>query len=287
VEIWQGKLQPPARALREGLESAEGLLCLLTDRIDRELIDGAPQLRAISTYAVGYDNIDLEAAAAREIPVGHTPDVLTDATADFTFALLLAAARRLVEGVDLVRGGEWLTWEPDLLLGADLQGATLGIVGLGRIGKAVARRAEGFGMKLLHTSRSSGAPLDELLAESDFVSLHCPLTEATRHLIDAEALERMKDSAILINSARGELVDVQALERALRKGVIRAAALDVTEPEPLAADHPLYGAPNLLVAPHIASASRRAREQMAELAVDNLLAGLAGEPLPNQVPAGT
>lgn len=280
VEVWPGRLPPPPRELAARAASAEGLLTLLTDRVDAALIAGCPSLRVMSNYAVGCDNVDLRAATARGIPVGHTPDVLTEATADFAFALMLAAARRVVEADAVVRRGEWLTWEPGLLLGRDVHGATLGIVGPGRIGGAVARRAEGFGMDLLRSGRRGGVALDELLERSDFVSLHAPLTPETRGLIGERELRRMRPAAILVNTARGELVDARALERALREGWIAAAALDVTDPEPLPADHPLLGAPNLLVAPHAGSASRAAREAMAELAVDNLLAGLAGEPMP-------
>jgi phosphoglycerate dehydrogenase-like enzyme len=243
-------------------------------------------LRAISNYAVGYDNIDVAAASARGIGVGHTPDVLTEATADLTFALLMAAARRLPDAIDAARAGDWLTWEPGRFLGADVFGATLGIVGLGRIGQAVARRAEGFGMEVLSSGPRTGTtPLATLLGRADFVSIHCPLTEATRGLIGATALELMQPTAILINTARGPIVDQTALGEALRNGTIAGAALDVTDPEPLPPDDPLWRAPNLLIVPHIGSATRSARERMTEIAVDNLLAGLAGEPMPHAVPA--
>ena len=260
----------------------DGLLSLLTDPVDAELIAAAPRLRAISNYAVGTDNVDLDAASARGIPVGNTPGVLTESTADLALALILGAARRLVEGDAYVRRGEWRTWEPGLLLGRDLHAATVGIVGFGRIGQAVARRLEGFGCEILHTSRSGGTPTDELLERSDFVTLHCPLTPETRGLIDAAALGRMKPTAYLVNTARGPVVNTEALTHALRAGEIAGAALDVTDPEPLPGDHPLLGAPNLLVLPHIASATHATREKMADMAVDNLLAGLAGEPMPNQ-----
>jgi phosphoglycerate dehydrogenase-like enzyme len=214
--------------------------------------------------------------------------VLTEATADLTFALLLAAARKLPEAIESVRGGDWLTWEPGVFLGASVGGATLGIVGLGRIGRAVARRAAGFDMTVLHTSVSgsgSGVALAELLERSDFVSLHCPLTPATYHLIDAGALARMRSGAILINTARGPIVDPGALRAALVAGEMAGAALDVTDPEPLPPDDPLLSAPNLIVVPHIGSATTVARERMADLAVDNLLAGLDGRPMPHQVGA--
>ena len=278
VEVWPHRLPPTPDELREHVAGVEGLLSLLTDTVDEALLDAAPNLRAISNYAVGTDNVDLEAATARGIPVGNTPDVLTDATADLAFALLLALARRLPEGERDVREGQWVTFEPDRNLGAEVTGATLGIVGFGRIGKAVARRAEGFGMEILHTG---DVELEELLERSDFVTLHCPLTPETRHLIDAAALARMKATALLVNTARGPIVDPAALERALRERAIAGAALDVTDPEPLPADHPLLDAPNLLVLPHIGSATHDARAAMTELSVANLEAGLAGRPLPH------
>jgi lactate dehydrogenase-like 2-hydroxyacid dehydrogenase len=279
VEVWPHRLPPTPDELREHVAGVEGLLSLLTDTVDEALLDAAPDLRAISNYAVGTDNVDLEAATTRGIPVGNTPDVLTDATADLAFALLLALARRLPEGERDVREGQWVTFEPDRNLGAEVTGATLGIVGFGRIGKAVARRAEGFGMEVLHTG---DVQLEELLERSDFVTLHCPLTPETRHLIDAEALGRMKPTALLVNTARGPIVDPAALERALHERAIAGAALDVTDPEPLPADHPLLDAPSLLVVPHIGSATVRTRHKMTEIAVDNLLAALAGEPMPHQ-----
>jgi glyoxylate reductase len=278
VDVWPERMPPAPDVLRERAAPVNGLLALLTDRIDAALIESCPQLRVISNYAVGSDNVDLDAAAARAIPVGITPDVLTEATADLAFAGLLAAARRLPEALAAVREGRWQTWEPDWLLGHDVHGATLGVVGYGRIGQAVARRAEGFSMRILATPR---VPLDELLAESDAVTLHVPLTSETRHLIDADALSRMKPTAILVNTARGGVVDQEALARALHRGEIAGAALDVTDPEPLPPEHALLDAPNLLVLPHIGSATHTARERMADLAVDNLLAGLAGKPLPH------
>jgi glyoxylate reductase len=283
VDVWPERLPPPYDELRRRTADADGLLSLLTDRVDAELIQGSPKLRAIANYAVGYDNIDLAAARARGIPVGNTPDVLTDATADLAFALLLAAARRLPQAVDSVRDGDWVTWEPGRHLGYDVHGATLGIIGLGRIGRAVARRAEGFEMTVLHTGADGGTPLDELLERADFVSIHCPLTPETHHLIDAAALARMRPTAILVNTARGPIVDQAALVTALREGRIAGAALDVTDPEPLPADDPLLAAPNVIVAPHIGSATHSARERMAELAVENLIAALDGRPMPHAV----
>jgi glyoxylate reductase len=266
--------------LRERAGSADGLLTMLSDTVDAELIDAAPRLRAISNYAVGVDNIDLEAATRRGIPVGHTPEVLTDATADLAVGLMLAVARRIPEGDALVRRGQWPPWGPEVFLGRDLHAATVGIVGFGRIGQAVARRVEGFEATVLHTSHSGGVPLEELLERSDFVTLHAPLTPETRGLIDAAALARMKPTAYLVNTARGPIVDTAALTRALHDGEIAGAALDVTDPEPLPAGHPLLGAPNLVVVPHIGSATHRTRRAMADLAVDNLRAGLAGERMP-------
>jgi glyoxylate reductase len=289
VDVWPDRLPPPYDELVARAADAEGLLTLLTDRVDASLLEHSPRLRAISNYAVGYDNVDLDAAAARGIPVGNTPDVLTDATADLTFALLLAAARKLPEAIAAVRDGDWLTWEPAQYLGAEVHGATLGIIGYGRIGQAVARRASGFDMTVLHTGGGSGsgseAGLDAVLERSDFLSLHCPLTPETYDLIDDDALARMKPTSILVNTARGPIVDHDALRRALISGQIAGAALDVTDPEPLPADDPLLEAPNLIVVPHIGSATRAARERMADLAVDNLLAGLDGQPMPYQVDA--
>jgi glyoxylate reductase len=281
TEIWPERTSPPPDELRRRAADAEGLLSLLTDRVDADLIVACPRLRAISNYAVGVDNVDLSAATARGIPVGNTPDVLTDSTADMALALMLAAARRIVESDAVVRRGEWLTWEPEFLVGHDLHHTTVGIVGYGRIGQAVARRVEGFGCEVLHASRSGGLPLGELLERSDFVTLHVPLSDETRSLIDAEALARMKPTAYLINTARGQIVDQAALGRALREGRIAGAALDVTDPEPLPADDPLLEAPNLTVVPHLGSATHVTREAMADVAVDNLLAALAGERMPH------
>jgi glyoxylate reductase len=284
VEVWPDRVPPSPAELAEHVRDTEGLLSLLSDRIDADLLAEAPELRAISNYAVGYDNVDVQAAAARGIPVGHTPDVLTGATADLAFALLLAAARRLPEGIAEVLSGDAVTWEPDHNLGTEVHGATLGIVGFGRIGRAVAHRARGFEMNIVRTDSSSGPEaLADLLELSDFVSLHCPLTPTTRHLINAQTLERMKPTAILINTARGGIVDQDALATALKQGVIGGASLDVTDPEPLPSDDPLLQAPNLIVVPHIGSATRATRERMADVAVENLLAGLDGRPMLHQV----
>jgi len=283
VEVWPEQLPPGRQELLARAPELEGLLSLLTDPVDAELIGAAPRLRAISNYAVGVDNVDLEAAADRGIPVGNTPDVLTDTTADLAVALMLGISRHLVEGDAYVRRGEWRTWETGLLLGHDLHGATVGIVGFGRIGRAVGRRLEGFGCEILHTSSSGGVALGELLDRSDFVSVHSPLTAETRGLIGDEALARMKPTAYLVNTARGPIVDSEALGRALHAGRIAGAALDVTDPEPLPGGHPLLEAPNLLVLPHLGSATQATRARMADMAVDNLLAGLAGEPMPHSV----
>jgi glyoxylate reductase len=285
VDVWDGRLQPSHAKLIEKVSECEGLLCLLTDRIDSKVFEAGEKLKVISNYAVGVDNVDVDAATERGIPVGYTPDVLTEATADATFALMLAAARRVVEGNVVVHTGHWLTWEPTLLLGKDVYSKTLGIIGRGRIGEAVARRAEGFSMEVIDHGRSGGVPLEELLERSDFVSIHCRLTDETRGLIDEAALKRMKDTAILINTARGAIVDTSALARALEKGWIAGAALDVADPEPVPKGHPLLDAPNLTITPHTASASIEARCAMSDLAVDNLLAGLAGKEMPNCVNA--
>lgn len=282
VDVWPERVPPSAAQLRERAAGADGLLCMLTDPVDRALIDAAPDLRAISTYAVGTDNIDLTAAGERGIPVGHTPDVLTETSADLALALMLAVMRRIPEGDAAVRAGEWLTWEPAWLLGHDLHRATVGIVGLGRIGQAVKRRVEGFGARVIHSGRRDGVPIEQLLEESTVVTLHCPLTDATRGLIGEGALRRMREDAYLVNTARGPIVDTDALGRALTEGWIAGAALDVTDPEPLPADHPLLRAPNLVVAPHLGSASHETRAEMADIAVDNLLAGLRGDPLRHQ-----
>ncbi|TML99978.1 MAG: D-glycerate dehydrogenase [Actinobacteria bacterium] len=278
LDVWPGELPPPPDRLRELARDAEGLLCLLTDRVDDALLDAAPRLRAIAVMAVGTDNVDLEACRRRGIPVGSTPGVLTEATADLAFALLLAAARRLLEAAAAIPAGKWRTWEPAAHLGADVHGATLGIVGYGRIGQAVARRAQGFDMRIVTTRDTE---LTALLETADFVTLHVPLTERTRHLIDADALERMKPTAILVNTSRGGVVDQAALADALHRGAIAGAALDVTDPEPLPASDPLLAAPHLLVVPHIGSATHSTRARMADLAVDNLLAALAAEPMPH------
>jgi len=281
VGVWAERLPPSAEELRARAREAHGLLSMLTDRVDAELLAACPDLRAISNYAVGTDNVDLEAAAARGIAVGNTPGVLTESTADLALALILALMRRLPEGEAVVRSGGWLTWEPAALLGRDLHRSAVCVIGPGRIGRAVAHRVEGFGARVTFAGRGDG--LAPLLAEADVVTLHCPLNDETRGLVGEPQLQAMKPEAYLVNTARGPIVDPAALERALREGWIAGAALDVTDPEPLPADHPLLDAPNLIVVPHVASATHATREAMADLAVNNLLAALAGEPMPNAV----
>ncbi|MDZ7966019.1 MAG: D-glycerate dehydrogenase [Nostoc sp. DedSLP03] len=294
VEVWPERQPPPYEILLEKVKEIDGLLCLLTDQIDRQVIESG-KLKVISQMAVGYDNIDIAAATARKIPVGNTPGVLTDATADFAWALLMAAARRVVEADRFTRTGLWQTWEPDLLLGPNVTGAILGIVGFGRIGQAVARRAKGFEMQILYTSRqrcsreleqSLGvefATLEHLLQESNFVTLHTPSADDTYHLISDRQFELMKRSAILINTARGTIVDPDSLYRALASGQIAAAAIDVTEPEPIPSDSLLLTLDNIIIAPHIGSASRQTRSKMASMAIANLIAGLRGDRLANCV----
>jgi glyoxylate reductase len=294
--VWEDELPPPREELLHAVEGCDGIVTLLTDRVDDELLDRAgPQLKVVSNFAVGFDNIDVPACTARGIPVGNTPGVLTETTADLAWALLMAAARRVAEGDRYVRAGKWKTWGPMLLMGPDVHGSTIGIVGLGRIGQAVARRAHGFGMTVLYHDLAQahpaveaelGAtylPLEDLLPKADFVSLHVNLSPQTQGLLNAERLRWMKPTAILINTSRGPVVDSMALHVALRDGVIAGAGLDVTDPEPLPVDHPLLELDNCLVVPHIASASRATRGKMASMAAANLLAGVNGERLPTPV----
>jgi lactate dehydrogenase-like 2-hydroxyacid dehydrogenase len=296
LDLWPDELPPPRAELLRRVAGCDGVLTLLTDRVDDEFLDIAgPRLRVVANYAVGFDNIDVAACARRGVAVGNTPGVLTETTADLAWALLMATARRVAEGDRFVRAGKWLTWGPLLLLGPDVHGATIGIVGFGRIGQALARRARGFGMEILYhdvarlpdeVTAPLGATylgLDELLKRSDFVSLHVNLTAETRHLINAGTLASMKPTAVLVNTSRGPVVDQRALASALRDGVIWAAALDVTDPEPISMDDPLVGLDNCLIVPHIASASRVTRGKMAAIAAANLLAGVRGEPLPAPV----
>lgn len=294
VDLWLDELPPSREDLFQRVSGVDGLLCLLTEKIDGDVMDAAgSQLKVISNFAVGFDNIDIQAATARKIPVGNTPDVLTDATADFAFALILNVARRLIEGERYVRAGQWKAWNPMLLLGIEMKYSTLGLVGFGRIGKAVARRAMGFDMRVVYydpTETETHADLnatsvdfETLLKESDIISLHTPLTEKTRHLIDSAALSKMKSTAVLINTARGPVVDPDALYEALKQNRIFGAGLDVTEPEPLPLDSPLLTLDNIVIMPHLGSASITARNNMSWLAARNLIAGLKGERLPNCV----
>ena len=294
VDLWQDELPPSRIELLQHVRGVDGLLSLLTDKIDGEVMDEAgPQLKVISNLAVGFDNIDVQAATARKIPVGNTPDVLTDATADFAFALMMAVARRIPEAARYVQEGKWRTWGPMTLLGVDLNGATLGLVGFGRIGKAMARRATGFNMRVIYYDPNDKNPdpalkarqvdFETLIKESDFISLHTPLTPDTRHLISSEVFSKMKHSAVLVNTSRGPVVDMEALHQALKENRIFGAGLDVTDPEPLPMNSPLLTLDNIVIVPHIASASKATREKMSWMAAQNLIAGLKGERLPNCV----
>jgi len=291
AEIWPDLMPPPYSVLLEKAGAAEGVLATLNDRIDASLLQAAPRLRVVSNFAVGFNNIDVPAATELGIAVGNTPEVLTDATADFAFCLMIGAARRLIEGERAIHAGKWRTWEPMGYIGVDLIEKTLGIVGMGRIGFALAKRCHlGWGMRVIYTDlypnaaaeKELGAErvdFDVLLAESDFVSVHTNLTDETRGLFNADAFRKMKRSAVFVNTARGPLVVEKDLFEALHSGVIFAAGLDVTDPEPMSADSPLLSLPNAIIAPHIASATTRSRNAMAEIAADNLLAGLDGRPL--------
>ncbi|AIF69566.1 glyoxylate reductase [Palaeococcus pacificus DY20341] len=297
VEVWGEEKEPPREVLLEKVKEVDALVTLLSDKIDRELLEGAPKLRIIAQYAVGYDNIDVKEATKRGIYVTNTPDVLTDATADLAFALLLGVARRLVEADEFVRSGEWkkrgVAWHPLMYLGYDVYGKTIGIIGFGRIGQAMAKRAKGFGMRILYWNRTRkekaekeiGAEfvdLETLLKESDFVSLHVPLNEETSGLIGEQELKMMKPTAILINTARGKVVDTKALIKALKEGWIAGAGLDVFEEEPYYNEE-LFKLSNVVLAPHIGSATYGAREAMAELVARNLIAFAKGEVPPTLV----
>lgn len=294
MKVWEDELPPPHDVLRKEVREIDGLVSLLTDKIDAELMDLNPRLKVISNYAVGYDNIDIPAATARGIPIGNTPGVLTDTTADLAFTLLMASARRLQESIDYVRAGKWKTWGPMLLTGQDIHGATLGIVGFGRIGQGMAKRASGFGMRVLYydvhrrqdLEKSMGvtfADMDTLLRESDFITMHTDLNESTRHMLNAATFAKMKRTAYVINTSRGPIIDPQALYDALEAGKLAGAALDVTEPEPIPMDSPLLKLPNCLIVPHIASASVATRAKMAQMAAANLVAGIRGDKLPTCV----
>jgi glyoxylate reductase len=287
VRVWDGELPPPPEVLLEEAKAADGLLSLLTEKLDAALMDAAPRLKVISNYAIGYDNIDVQAATERGILVCNTPGILTDTTADFAFTLLACVARRVVEAERYVRAGKWKTWGPMLCLGYDLHGATLGLIGLGRIGSAVAKRATGFDMRILYHDLNRQPALEEelglayadletVLKESDFISLHTPLTPQTRHMIGAEQFSMMKPTAIVVNTSRGQVVDQKALYDALVSGQIAGAGLDVTDPEPIDPHDPLLELDNCLVVPHISSASVATRTLMATMAAENLIAGLQG-----------
>ncbi len=293
LRVHQGDLPPTRQELIDGVQGVDGIISLLSDRLDNEVFDAAgTQLKVVANYAVGFNNIDVQEATRRSIAVGNTPDVLTDATADMAVALTLAAARQLRGGSDAVRNGDWKTWEPLGWLGVELQGKTLGIIGMGRIGAAVARRLSGgWGMKIVYTSRSrkpdfeadlaaTYMPLDELLSVSDVVSVHAPLTDETAGFIGEKEFQRMKRSAVFVNTARGEVVDQAALIAALRARTIFAAGLDVCTPEPLPTDSDLLEQDNCILVPHIGSATVEARNAMSMRAGENILAGLAGNPLP-------
>ncbi len=273
------------------LDKAEGILCLLDDPIPAELLERAPNLKVVSSMAVGVDNIDVAACTRLGIPVGHTPGVLTEGTADLTVALLLAVCRQLPTASKDARQGRWTNWDPTGWLGMDLKNSIVGIIGLGKIGTAVGERLAAFGAQIIFTNRSSQPEkekklnatqvnLDELLRTGDFICLHAPLTEETANLINEQAFQKMKSTAILINAARGAIVDTAALTRALKEGQIRAAGLDVTDPEPLPPNHPLYKMDNCLITPHIGSATFQIRQTMAKIALENLSAGIKGIHLP-------
>ncbi len=290
MRMWEGDGPVPREVLMREAADCEGLLAMLTDRVDGEVLDACPHLRVVSDFAVGYDNIDVAAATERGVLVGNTPGVLTETTADLAFALILATARRIAEGVDFVKQGQWKTWGPLDMLGGDVHHATLGILGMGRIGREVAKRARGFDMQILYHSRSRdekaeselGARYvekDELLQQSDFVSVNVPLSAQTRHYLTSRDFELMKPTAILINTARGPVVDQQALYEAVKTGQIGGAGLDVTDPEPMKADDPLLTLPQVTVLPHVGSATRITRGKMADISARNLVAALRGEPM--------
>ncbi|NLT41108.1 MAG: D-glycerate dehydrogenase [Anaerolineae bacterium] len=297
AEVWEDELPPSREVLIEKTRDCEGLLSLLTDKIDGEFLDQCPKLRVVANYAVGFDNINVDDCTARGVAVGNTPGVLTDTTADFAFTLLMSAARRVVEGMDYVRAGRWKTWGPMLLLGRDIYGATLGLLGLGRIGSAMAERAKGFNMRVLYYDpyrredlekelNLEYVDLDTLFEQADFLSVHVPLTPETNGMVNAARFKQMKKTAILVNSARGPIVNTNDLYEALRDGEIAYAGVDVTDPEPIQTDHPILKLSNFVVCPHIASASIETRGRMAEIAADNLIAGLKGEALPAPVNKG-
>ena len=287
VISWDSEIPPDKDWIKENIQNADGLLCTLTNKIDKEIIDSAPRLKVISTYSVGYDHIDVKYAKSKGIKIGYTPEVLTETTADLIFGLILAVARRIVEGDRIIRENKWrVPWQPDFLLGFDVHGKTIGIIGMGRIGKAVARRAKGFNMRVIYYSRTPKndvdaeyVSLDYLLRESDFIVVTVDLNETTYHLINEERLRKMKPTAFLINASRGKVVDEKALIKALEEKWIAGAALDVFENEPISAENPLTKFENVVLTPHIGSATVETRNKMAEIAVNNLINGLLGKPL--------
>ena len=296
MEVWPEEIPPPYEVLLEKARDAEGLVTLLSDRVDAALMDTAPKLKVVSNMAVGYDNISIAEATKRHIVVSNTPGVLTETTADLAFALLMAAARRVVEAANYTRKRRWKTWGPKILLGQDINNATLGIIGLGRIGSEVAKRGRGFNMKVLYydeirlseeEERQLGVgyipELAKLLSSADFISVHVPLVPQTHHLIGAAQFALMKPTAVFINTSRGPVVDQRALYEALKSGQIFAAAIDVTEVEPIPPDDPLLTLDNIIITPHIASASFTTRKNMALMVAENLLAGLCGQTPPNCV----
>lgn len=291
VDLWESELPPPRADLLARTKDCDAILSLLTDKIDAEFLDNAPKIRIAANMAVGFDNIDVPECTKRGVAASNTPAVLTDTTADFAWALLMATARRVVEGVDYVRAGKWKTWGPMLLMGQDIHHATLGLIGLGRIGIEVAKRAKGFDMRILYydvlrredVEQSLGiayADMETVLREADFISVHTPLTKDTYHLLSDAQFALMKKTAVVVNTARGPVVDPKALYSALKEGKIWAAGLDVTEPEPIPMDDPLLSLPNCVIVPHIASASVKTRTRMATLAAENILAIFQGETPP-------
>lgn len=296
MELWEDELPPPHDVLLNKVKDIDGLLSLLTDKVDAELMDAAPRLKIVSNMAVGFDNINVPEATKRGILVGNTPGVLTETTADFAWALIMATGRRVAEGDRWTKSGKWKTWGPMILLGYDIHHATLGIVGCGRIGLEIAKRAKGFDMKIMYYDTVRRKPeeekeygleyvskLHDLLSRADFVTVHVPLMAETRHLISTAEFAAMKPTAVFVNSSRGPVVDQKALYEALKSGQIFAAGLDVTEVEPIPMDEPLLTLDNITIAPHIASASVATRTKMATMAAANLIAGLKGEMPPNCV----
>ncbi|MDP8023868.1 MAG: 2-hydroxyacid dehydrogenase [Nitrososphaeria archaeon] len=284
VIAWDSSVPPSKEWIKENIKDADGLLCSLVNRIDREIIDAAERLKVISTFSVGFDHIDVNYAKSKKIRIGYTPEVLTDATADLIFALLLAVARRVVEGDKLIRSGRWnQPWTPDFMIGTEVNGKVLGIIGMGRIGRALVKRAKGFNMRVIYNSRTKKeveaefVDLDTLLRESDFVVLAVDLNPTTYHMVNRDFLNKMKRSAFLINASRGKVVDEKALTEALQSGTIRGAALDVFEEEPTSLDNPLIKLENVVLTPHIGSATFETRQKMAEVSVKNLIAGVRGE----------